>query len=369
MIDQERLSFLALHCIPGIGNQIVKQLISYCGSAQEVLKKPKGKLLKIPGIGKLTAEAISSGNMFRYAELELKKCEKENASILLFTDKQYPSRLKVIDDAPALLYYKGTGSLNPAKTVGIVGTRQATNYGKAMVERIVEDLVPHKPMIVSGLAYGIDIHAHKQSLKHQLPTIAILGSGLDVIYPGAHRETANKMMDQGGLVTENPFGSKPDAHHFPSRNRIIAGMSDALIVVEAAEKGGALITADIANSYNKDVFAVPGHLGSTYSSGCNKLIKINKASLYTSVKDLEYLMNWTPGSPINQKDPSQKKLENVSPEQRKVINMITEKGSSMQIDELAWKTGISQGVLSALLLDLELKNIVQPLPGKCFKLC
>lgn len=367
-MDQERLAFLALHCIPGIGNQIVKQLISYCGSAQEVLRKPKGKLLRIPGIGQQTAEAIISGNMFRYAELELKKCEKENASILLFTDKQYPSRLKAIDDAPALIYFKGTGSLNPAKTVGIVGTRQATGYGKAMVERIVEELVAHQPMIVSGLAYGIDIHAHKQALRHRLPTVAVLGSGLDVIYPSGHRETAFKMMDLGGLISENPLGSKPDAHNFPSRNRIIAGMSDALIVVEAAEKGGALITADIANSYNKDVFAVPGDIGSQYSSGCNKLIKINKASLFTSVKDLEYLMNWTPGSSVNQKDPLQRNLEAMSPEQRQVITAITEKGTSMQIDELAWKTGLPLGILSSLLLDLELKNVIQPLPGKSFKL-
>jgi len=367
-MDQERLAFIALHCIPGIGSKIVKQLVSYCGSAQEALKKPRGKLLKIPGIGRQTVEAISSGSMFRLAESELRRCEKENASILLFTDKQYPARLKMIDDSPALLYFKGTGTLNPPKTVGIVGTRQATPYGKKMVESIVEDLVPHSAMIVSGLAYGIDIHAHKMALKHHLSTVGVLGSGLDVIYPAAHREAALKMMDKGGLASENPFGTRPDAHNFPSRNRIIAGMSDALIVVEAAEKGGALITADIANSYNKDVFAVPGDIGNVYSSGCNKLIKINKASLFTSVKDLEYLMNWTPGSAENKKDPMQKNLETLSLEQRQVIGAIAEKGTSMQIDELAWKTGISPGALSALLLDLELKNIVQPLPGKAFKL-
>jgi DNA processing protein len=367
-MDQERLAFLALHCTPGIGNQLVKQLISYCGSAQEVLKKPKGKLLRIPGIGPQTAESISSRITYRFAEAELKRCEKEDASIMLFTDKQYPSRLKAIDDAPALLYFKGTGSLNPAKTVGIVGTRQATPYGKKMVDRLVEDLVPHKAMIISGLAYGIDIHAHKAALRHKLPTVAVLGSGLDVIYPSGHRETAIRMMDMGGLISENPFGSKPDAHNFPSRNRIIAGMSDAVIVVEAAEKGGALITADIANSYNKDVFAVPGDLGNLYSSGCNKLIKINKASLLTSVKDLEYLMNWEPGTTVNKRDPLQQNLEALSPDQRRVIDAVTEKGAAMHIDELAWRTGIPQGILSALLLDMELKNLVQRMPGKCFRL-
>jgi DNA processing protein len=228
---QERLAFLALHSTPGIGSQSLKQLISYCGSAEEVLKKPRGKLLKIPGIGTHVVKAISSGVPFKQAEAEFKKAEKEDATLLFFTDKQYPARLKAIDDAPAVLYYKGNCNLNHAKTVGIVGTRQATSYGKSMVEMLVEQLVPHQAMIISGLAYGIDIHAHKLALKCQLPTIGVLGSGIDVIYPQGHRETAIKMMNRGGLITENPFGTQPDAHNFPSRNRIIAGLCDALIFV------------------------------------------------------------------------------------------------------------------------------------------
>jgi DNA processing protein len=367
-MDPERLALLALYCTPGIGNQLVKQLISYCGSAREVLKKPKGKLRKIPGIGDATAQTICGGISFRQAEAELRKAEKHDITILLYTDKQYPLRLKAIDDAPAVLYFKGTCNLNHSKTVGIVGTRQATAYGKSIVEKIAEDLVPHQAMIISGLAYGIDVHAHKQALKHRLPTIGVLGSGIDVIYPQIHKETATKMMDHGGLISENPMGTQPDAHNFPSRNRIIAGLSDALIVVEATEKGGALITADLANSYNKDVFAVPGDVGSEYSSGCNKLIKINKANLLTSVKDLEYIMNWTPGTTSNHKDPAQEQFNSLTPEQKLVLMTIREKGAAMQIDELAWKTGLASGMLASQLLELELMDLVQVMPGRTYRL-
>ena len=291
-MDQNRLSLLALHFIPGVGDYLVRQVVSYCGSAEMVFKTPKGKLLKIPGVGSVTAGAILNGKPFHKAEKELAKAEKESVEVLFFTDKKYPSRLKNIPDAPSILYAKGNIDFENPKAVGIVGTRQATSYGKERVESLVTELVPHGTLIISGLAYGIDIHAHKQALKHNLPTLGVMGSGMDIIYPASHKETALKMLDHGGIVTENSFGTKPDAHNFPQRNRIIAGLCDALVVVEAAAKGGALITAEIANSYNKDVFAFPGGIGETYSAGCNNLIKINKANLLTSVKDLEYIMNW-----------------------------------------------------------------------------
>lgn len=364
-MDQEKISFLALHFIPGVGPRLIKQLISYCGSATEVFKRPKGKLQTIPGVGPATAQAIITGNTFNLAEDEFKKAEKHNTQILFYTDKQYPDRLKVIDDAPTMLYFKGNCNLNHHKIVGIVGTRQATSYGKKVVEKIVEDLVPHEAMILSGLAYGIDIHAHRMAIYQHLPTIAVMGSGMDVIYPGTHTDIAQRMMDKGGIVTENPFGTKPDAHNFPSRNRIIAGMCDALIVVEAAETGGALITAEIAASYSKDIFAVPGALGQTYSEGCNKLIKINKAALLTSVKDIEYIMNWAPG--IISDVTKQIDIE-LSAEEQQVVDVIKTKGSSMQIDELAWKTSIPPGVLATLLLHLEFKGVIKPLPGKLYQL-
>jgi DNA processing protein len=341
-------------------------LVSYCGSAEQVFKQSKGRLLKIPGIGDVTVNSIHEGKTRDIAEKEFRKAEREDTQILFFTDKAYPARLKSIDDAPSLLYVKGNINLNQARTIAIVGTRQATDYGKEQVDIIIETLVPHQPLIISGLAYGIDIHAHKQALKHGLPTVGVLGSGIDIIYPAAHKDIARKMANQGGLITENPFGTKPDAHNFPARNRIIAGLCDALIVVEAAVKGGALITAEIANSYNKDVFAIPGKLGDIYSEGCNKLIKINKASLFMSVKDLEYIMDWNVG---NEKTNNQLSLElsSLEPEEQIVLNVLLAKKTPLMIDELSAKTGMGQGMLASILLALEFKNAVISMPGKMYK--
>lgn len=368
MDQQERLSFLALHFLPGIGDHLVKQLVSYCGSAERVFKTTRGKLLKIPGIGPVAADSILGGTAFHQAEKELKKAEKDETEILFYTDKQYPSRLKQIEDAPSLIYYKGSIQLNFERSVAIVGTRQATEYGREIVDQIIEQLVPYQPVIISGLAYGIDIQAHKQALKHQLPTIGVMGSGMDVIYPAAHKETAKRMILNGGLLTENPFGTKPDAHNFPARNRIIAGLCDALIVVEAAEKGGALITAEIANSYNKDVFAVPGSLGLTFSEGCNKLIRNNKASLFTSVKDLEYLMNWSVDEkPTKQQEPLLD-FSDLAEDERKIIEILRDKKAAMLIDDLAHQSDLSPSALASLLLALEFKNIVKSMPGKMFGL-
>jgi DNA processing protein len=364
-MDQERISFLSLHFIPGVGDFLVKQLVSYCGSAEQVFKTPKGKLLKIPGVGEVSAEAIKNGKSFHEAELELLKAEKEGTEILFFTDKKYPQRLKSIEDAPSLLYFKGNHNLNPTKTVGIVGTRQATEYGKLMVEKICRELVPHRPLVISGLAYGIDIHAHKQALHNGLATIGVMGSGIDIIYPAAHKETARKMIGNGGLLTENHFGTKPDAHNFPARNRIIAGLCDALIVVEAADKGGALITADIANSYNKDVFAVPGNVGSQYSEGCNKLIKTNRANLFNSVKDLEYIMNWTSDSPS---EVHTIEFSSFEPDEQIVLNILMSAKGPMMVDELSLRSSLPPSTLASILLTLEFKNAVKALPGKMFTL-
>lgn len=291
-MNQSRLSLLALHFVPGVGDYLIRQLISYCGSAENVFKTPKGRLLKIPGVGEVTAKAVLSNKAFSQAERELEKAQKSNVSILFFIDKEYPSRLKQISDAPSVLFVKGNINFENPKAVAIVGTRQATNYGKECIDHLVAQLVPHDALIISGLAYGIDIHAHKQALKHSLQTIGVMGSGIDVIYPSTHTDTAKSMLHHGGLVTENIFGAKPDAHNFPMRNRIIAGLCDALVVVEAVEKGGAMITAELANSYQKDVFAFPGIIALSHSKGCHNLIKSNKAHLLTCVQDLEYIMNW-----------------------------------------------------------------------------
>lgn len=365
-MDQTRLALLALHFIPGIGDHLVRQLISYCGSADKVFKTPKGKLRKVPGIGDVTAQSIIQGKPFRNAEKELAKAEKDGVDLLFYTDKNYPSRLKQINDAPSLLYCKGTIDFENPKAVAIVGTRQATAYGKQCVEELVSALTPHQALIISGLAYGIDIHAHKHALKNSLPTIGVMGSGIDVIYPAAHRETAHRMIHHGALLTENTFGTKPDAHNFPARNRIIAGLCDALIVVEAAERGGALITSEIANSYNKDVFAFPGNIGLSHSVGCNNLIKANKAHLITGIADLEYIMNW------NENKPAAKRgkflLEGFSDEERIILQTLHDAEGQLAIDILSWRSNLPLSRLASLLLELEFKGVIGSLPGKIYKL-
>lgn len=366
-MDQNRLSLLALHFIDGVGDYLVRQVISYTGSAEKVFKIPKGKLLQIPGVGEVTAQAILNGQPFERAEKELRKAEKESVELVFYVDKKYPSRLKNIPDAPSILYLKGNIDFENPKAVAIVGTRQATAYGRERVEQIIRDLVPHHPLIISGLAYGIDIHAHKNALKCELPTVGIMGSGMDVIYPAAHKDIARKMLEHGGLVTENAFGTKPDAHNFPQRNRIIAGLCDALIVVEAAEKGGALITAEIANSYNKDVFACPGSIGETYSAGCNNLIKSNKAHLLTSVKDIEYIMGWDAAKP-QKKAKVSVALAEYDEDEQTVLKIMIEKKANVLIDELSWKANLPVSQLASVLLGLEFKGVVKSMPGKQYAL-
>jgi DNA processing protein len=366
-MDQNRLSLLALHFVPGIGDYIIRQLVSYCGSAEKVFKTPKGRLLKIPGIGEVTADVILKGNPFKLAEHTAATAEKESVQLLFFTDKNYPSRLKQLNDAPSLLYVKGNIDFENSKTVAIVGTRRSTDYGKHCVEELVAGLTGHGALIISGLAYGIDIQAHKQAVKNNLSTVGVMGSGIDVIYPAAHRHIVEKMLNTGGIVSENTFGTKPDAHNFPARNRIIAGLADALVVVEAAESGGALITADIANSYNKDVFAYPGNVGRSYSEGCNNLIKSNKASLITSVKDLEYGMNWTAGQD-QRATKVYHTLDSYETEEKTVLMILIENNGKLTIDELSWRSSLPVSHLASILLGLEFKGTITSLPGKVYRL-
>jgi DNA processing protein len=364
-MDQNRLALLALHFIPGIGDYLVRQLVTYSGSAEKVFQTPKGKLLRIPGVGEVTADAIKNGKSFAAAENEFKQAEKANVQLIFFNDNNYPSRLKQVNDAPSLIYTKGNIDFENPKTVGIVGTRKATQYGRERVEELVRDLIPHNALIVSGLAYGIDIHAHKQAVKNNLATIGVMGSGMDNIYPASHKEIAKQMMENGGLVTEHRFGTKPDAHNFPARNRIVAALSDAVIIVEAAIKGGALITAEIANSYNKDVFAFPGNIGQSHSEGCNNLIKSNRAHLITGLKDLEYITGWTLGQAPPKKE--MVALESFEPMEQIVLKTLLENNKQLMIDELSWKSNVPIGQLASVLLSLEFKGVVASLPGKIYK--
>ncbi|MCV9386321.1 DNA-processing protein DprA [Reichenbachiella ulvae] len=365
-MNDDRLYVLALKYTHGIGDVLAKQLISYCGSAKRVFDLPKGKLLKIPGIGKKAVEQILKQEGLSKAREVLAKCLDLEIQVIPYFDEAYPEKLKIVNDSPLLLYYKGMNLYNNRKIIGIVGTRNATDYGKHCTNRIVEDLVPHQPVIISGLAYGIDIHAHKAALKHNLDTIAVIAGGIDMIYPAVHKSIAKDMQRVGGVFSEHPPGTKPDAHHFPARNRIIAGMCDALVVVEAASKGGALISANIAYSYNREVFAVPGELDSKYSEGCNALLRAQKALIYTDVRDIEYNLNWKVGEKEEKSTPFD--LSIFSEEERQVINVLKDFKKGLHLDELCWKCQLSINQVVTLLLNLEFAGMIESMPGKQYKL-
>ncbi|MBH8557044.1 DNA-processing protein DprA [Hymenobacter negativus] len=365
---------LALTLLPGIGPQLTRQLMSYGGAAKNVLMMPPGKLRRIPGVGDATIKILTGPERekaFRKAEADLKKAEKDDVEILFYTNKRFPSRLKLIPDAPAILYYQGTADLNAPKTVALVGTRQATDYGREQTERIIAGLLPHRPLVVSGLAYGIDIMAHRAALQEGLETVGVMATGLDIIYPAAHRKTAEKMREQGGLLTEFPFGTPPDRYNFPARNRIIAGLSDGTVVVEAAIKGGALITAELALSYDRDVLAVPGNLSSPASAGCNALIRDNKAALYAEPRDLEQLLNWDAALHQSGKfkpAPSYSAADFTADEYGLITVLAAAPGRELHMDELAWKAQLAIHAVASLLLALEFRGVVRALPGKKFAL-
>lgn len=366
-MSEEKRYQVALGLIPGVGDQLTKQLVSYCGSAKAIFTTPTAKLQKIPGIGSKRILDISLENQLEEADRIIEDCLKQGIQILFYTDKAFPSRLKVIADSPSLLYFKGNGELNATRTVGIVGTRKATDYGKEVVDQLCADLASVEIVTISGLAYGIDIHAHRSSLKHQIPTFGVLAGGLDKIYPAVHKSTCEQMLTEGGILSENPLGTKPEAHLFPARNRIIAGLSDALIVIEAAEKGGALITADIAYTYNKDVFAVPGNITNAYSKGCHDLITSQRAIPYTKIKDLLYNMNWDLGA--SELTSSKVNLNDYEEPEKSILEALVKDKEGLQIDQLAWKTQVPLNKLSSKLLELEFAGIVKTLPGKRYKLC
>lgn len=369
--NAELHALVALNLIQGIGGHITRQLVSYCGSASDVFNTTKGKLLKVPGIGNKLADSIISHKVFEQAEAVILQAQRDNVEILTVFDKHYPDRLKSLDDAPPLLYYKGNVGLNHERVLAIVGTRQATKYSHDLLQEFLSDLIPYDVQVVSGLALGVDIIAHRQSLKNGIPTIGVMANGLDIVYPADHKKTAHEMTTAGGLLTENAFGSKPDAPKFPARNRIIAGMSDAIIVVEAAAKGGAQITAQIANSYNKDVFAFPGPVNAPYSIGTNQLIKSHQANLITSVKDLEYILGWTtnPNEDAKAEKPKINLAElDLDPTELKTLTAL-EEVDKIVLDELSRKTGLAVNQLSTTLLMLEFKGLVKPLPGQLFTSC
>jgi DNA processing protein len=359
---------IALSLIPKVGHVTAKKLVAYVGSFEGVFKEKKSILQKIPGIGSKLSDFITKADVLTKAEEEIEFITKNNINVLFYLDKNYPERLKNCDDAPILLYTLGQVDLNVRKVISIVGTRKATVEGISFCEKLVKDLKnrEHDPIIVSGLAYGIDATAHNAALEHGLFTVAVLGHGLDIIYPASHKKIARNILKQGMLVTDFTSKSIRDKNNFVKRNRIIAGLSDATIVIESGEKGGALVTADIANSYNRDVFAVPGRVTDNYSIGCNNLIKTNKAAMLTSVEDLEYLMGWEAGK--NKNDAVQKDLFINLTNEQKLIIKILEKEPELAIDNICIRSSMPTSKVSPILLDLEFMGVLKALPGKTYKL-
>ncbi len=370
--SNERLYQIALTLLPHAGSVLAKNLMAYCGSAENIFKTTRGKLEKIPMIGKERAEAIAdaiaNGDILKQAEKELAFVEKYNIAQLFYTDAEYPQRLKECSDSPVLLYYKGRADLNAAKIVGVVGTRRVTEYGKEATKKLVEELAAQNVLVVSGLAYGIDIAAHNAALENNLPTVGVMAHGLNTIYPKQHTATAKKMVEQGGLLTEYTSLHEMHPSNFPSRNRIVSGMCDAIVVMESAIKGGALITANIANSYNREVYAYPGKATDKFSAGCNFLIKTYKAKMIESADDLIKEMNWVSGEQQGKGKKAQRQLSlNLSEEEQVVYTLLNEK-HELAIDELADSTAMNVSSLAATLLEMEMNNLIVSLPGKRYKL-
>jgi DNA processing protein len=358
---------IALTMIPGVGGITAKKLISYCGGIEALFSEKRKMLLKIPGIGNSIADAVAGFKDFDGVEREMEFIEKARIKTLFYLDKGYPARLKHCEDGPILLFFKGEANLNNSKTIAIVGTRSITEYGREKCDEIIQGLKKFKPLIVSGLAYGVDGRAHKTAMDHQLETVGVLGHGLDRIYPPLHKGLADRMLHEGGgLLSDFVSGTKPDRENFPKRNRIIAGLADALIVIEAARSGGALITANIANSYNRDVFAVPGRTSDTFSQGCNLLIKSHKAALAESAADIEYVMNWLLDEKKSRSAQQQLFVE-LDDDEQKIVDTLRQNGES-SFDYLVNQSQLGFSKTSALLLNLEFKGVLKPLPGRVFKL-
>jgi DNA processing protein len=364
--QDEWICRIGLTFLPNIGDVLAKNLVSYCGSASEVFKA-KGKVLqKIPGIGEVNAKhIIKHKRVLDRAEVELNFMERYKITPLFFTEDTYPQRLKYCNDSPVLLYYKGSANLNSEKIVSVVGTRTPDDYGKNLTQQLISELKNSGVLVVSGLAYGIDIAAHRAALDEGLDTVGVVAHGLDRIYPSVHQSVATKMIRQGGILTDFMSGTNPDAVNFPKRNRIVAGMCDALVVVQSKKEGGSLITATIANSYNKDVFAFPGRAGEALSEGCNGLIKRNRAAMIESAADLLDAMCWN--VPEKRKAKKQLPLLISLTEEEQKLTAVFKENSTLHLDDISYASGKTVSEVSTLLLQLEFQGLIKSKPGKMYE--
>lgn len=370
-MNAETLKYkIGITLIKGIGNNLAKNLIAYLGGEEAVFKEKQQNLAKIPGIGEVISREIVSQNVLSRAEEEIEFIQKNKIQYYYFTDREYPYRLKECHDHPIMLYSKGNCNLNDGKFIGIVGTRNATEIGKEYCRNLIGDLSVMLPnaIIVSGLAYGIDITAHKTALDSSLSTIGVLGHGLDRIYPATHRSSAVKMLESGALVTEYLSKTNPDRQNFVNRNRIIAGLCDAVVVVESASRGGALITAEIANDYNRDVFAFPGRVNDEWSTGCNALIKSNKASLVESAEDILKAMSWENNFSGVVKNIQTSLFVDLSEVEQNIVATLRQFPDGKQLNELAIQLEFPVSKISAILLEMEFKGIVKCSPGNLYRI-
>jgi len=365
-MDKDLKYKIGITLIPQVGHVTAKTLIAYCGSAEAVFKEKEKSLLKIPDVGDVTAKFIVNQDVLKRAEQEIEFIEKNDITPLFYLDKEYPLRLKQCDDGPVMLYYKGNADLNASRIVSIVGTRMATPYGKKMCEELVNGLQHTGALIISGLAFGIDIASHKAALDAGLPTVGVVAHGMDKLYPPEHYNLAQKMMGNGGILTDFLSNTETIPENFPKRNRIIAGLSDAVIVVESKISGGAMITAEIAFSYSREVMAVPGKVDDTCSAGCNKLIQQNKAYLIRNAADITEYLGWK-DEKVKPKQ-QQELLLDLSPEQESIVKVLRALQAPMHIDDIAIQSKLAPGLLSAHLLTLEFAGVLKSLPGKMYSL-
>ena len=363
-MESRKLYEIALTFVQGIGDVTGKKLVAYCGGAEAVFCETKKALAKIPNITENVVKSIMSKDVMARAEAELLFVEKNSITPLFYLDTQYPKRLQHCHDSPMLLYYKGEANLNTEKVVGVVGTRNISEYGKYITENIIGELAADNVLIVSGLAYGVDAAAHRAALKYDLATVGVLGHGMQTIYPAENRKLSQKMLEKGGVLTEFISGTKPDRENFPQRNRIVAGMVDCLIVIESALKGGAMITADIANSYDREVFAVPGRVGDIYSEGCNCLIRTNKANLVTSANDIRYVMRWDVDTKVVSKQ--MRLFRDFSEDEKKVMDAFGN-NNIVHLDDIIVGSELSPSKIASVLLSLEFDGVLTALPGKRYQ--
>ena len=365
-MEQDLLYQIALTMAKGVGTHTIRKLVSILGSEKEVFECPKKTLEGIQGIGTFTAQSLKDPQLLKRAEKEIQFLHKTGAKAIPINSDEYPQRMKECIDAPYILYSKGEMSMNGGRFIGIVGTRKMTPYGKNICEEIISTLAHKYPdlSVISGLAYGVDGCAHKKAVDLGIQTIGVVGHGLDMIYPARHRALSKKMMERGGIVTEFRSECIVDKKNFVSRNRIIAGLCDVILVVESGEKGGALFTAEFANSYNKDVCAIPGRVGDLYSAGCNKLIKNNQATMVETAEEIERLMNWD----IMEKEQTDQSISRFMQltDQEKIIVEALQIEERMDMNQLVRKTQIPFGQLSSLLFDMEMKDLVCSAPGNSY---